>query len=650
MGVEPGRAVGYRQATDTPPARPASLDELPFERQPAVRWYSPTLLASAGLQVVMASAFGSYLDKRELQSVLGQEPFTDLSDRGEVWVDYVADTGDGFDATYTVASLVGRSRLDVKGLADSLPRGDLLVFGGDQVYPDATAGGYEHRLTGPFTAALPWTPPDRRPALFAVPGNHDWYDGLTSFLRVFGQQKAIGGWQTYQTRSYFAVKLPHGWWLWGVDAYLDTYIDEPQLRFFDGLEVAPGDRIVVCTADPSWVEAAADPAAYRNLAYLERKIVAPKGAEVALMLAGDLHHYARYTAADRGRHKITAGGGGAFLHPTHGLPSHVPVRTDPNRAATETTYERLTTYPTAGRSRLLALGTLALPWRNPSFAPLVGLLHLLVTAEVLRRFTDRAGAAVADDAAGRATADAGARLVEMIGAATPGDVVADIVASLPSLALVVAVLLALVGFATPPRRLRPAPAAWAKRAMGLGHTALHLAAVVLVVWLTLQAASLAPPGWLLIAAAYVAALVLGGVVGSVVFAAYLTLANVIWGAEDNHAFSAQRHSGHKNFLRLHLGADGALTVHALGVDRPGRRWQAVPEAARVDDPWIVPTGHNPVPRLIDRVTFPGRPAAPAEPPVTRRGRDTGPGAAVARLLAGLRGSEGQDTHAEHPGG
>lgn len=641
--------MGYRQAADTPPVRPGSLGELPFHRQPAVRWYSPTLLANAGLQVAMASAFGSYLDKRELQSVSAQEPFTDLSDRSEVWMDYVADTGDGFDATYTVASLVGRSRLDVQGLGDSLPRGDLLVFGGDQVYPDATAGGYEDRLTGPFTAALPWTPPERRPAMFAVPGNHDWYDGLTSFLRVFAQQKAIGGWQTYQTRSYFAVKLPHRWWLWGVDAYLDTYIDEPQLRFFDGLEVASGDRIVLCTADPSWVEAAADPAAYRNLAYVERKIAVPKGAEVVLMLAGDLHHYARYTAGDGGRHKITAGGGGAFLHPTHGLPPHVPVRTAPDRAATETTYRRTATYPTTGRSRLLALGTLALPWRNPSFVPLAGVLHLLVTAEVLRRFTERAEAALADDAAGQATAGAGGRLVDLIRASTPVDVVADIVASLPSLALGLVVLLALVGFATPPRHMRPNRAVWTKRAMGLVHTALHVAAVVLVAWLTLRVASLAPPGWLLTGTAYVTALVLGGVVGSVVFAAYLTVANVVWGAEDNHAFSAQRLSGHKNFLRLHLGADGALTVHALGVDRACRKWQAAPKATRVDDPWIVPTGESPVPRLIDRVTFAGRPATPAEsrPP---RGRDTGPGAAVARLLAGLRSSEGQDRPTGQPGG
>ena len=49
-----------------------------------------------------------------------------------------------------------------------------------------------------------------RPSLYAVPGNHDWYDGLTAFLRLFARQRdaTIGGWRTRQSRSYFAVRLP----------------------------------------------------------------------------------------------------------------------------------------------------------------------------------------------------------------------------------------------------------------------------------------------------------------------------------------------------------------------------------------------------------------------------------------------------------
>jgi len=62
---------------------------------------------------------------------------------------------------------------------------------------------------------MPWATP--QPLMLALPGNHDWYDGLTSFLRLFTQGRMIGGWRTEQKRSYFTVQLPHRWWLYAVD-------------------------------------------------------------------------------------------------------------------------------------------------------------------------------------------------------------------------------------------------------------------------------------------------------------------------------------------------------------------------------------------------------------------------------------------------
>ncbi len=50
--------------------------------------------------------------------------------------------------------------------------------------------------------------------MLALAGNHDWYDGLTTFLRLFCVGRPIGGWRTEQTRSYFAARLPHDWWGW----------------------------------------------------------------------------------------------------------------------------------------------------------------------------------------------------------------------------------------------------------------------------------------------------------------------------------------------------------------------------------------------------------------------------------------------------
>src|SRR5437870_3574246 len=87
-------------------------------------------------------------------------------------------------------------------------------------------------ISGPFGSALPCAPEDAHPDLFALPGNHDWYDGLTGFLRIFCQGRWVGGWRTGQTRSYFALKLPHRWWLWAIDISFDAFIDRPQLEYF----------------------------------------------------------------------------------------------------------------------------------------------------------------------------------------------------------------------------------------------------------------------------------------------------------------------------------------------------------------------------------------------------------------------------------
>ena len=142
-------------------------------------------------------------------------------DDGALWFDYAADTGDGFNSSYWVACQLAQRRLAVRrsetGEDSSLspldlPRGRFLILGGDQVYPSASREAYENRFIKPFEAAsYPVCPPDRlaAPHLYAIPGNHDWYDGLASFMNVFGDRRAIGGWRTVQRVSYFAIKLPH---------------------------------------------------------------------------------------------------------------------------------------------------------------------------------------------------------------------------------------------------------------------------------------------------------------------------------------------------------------------------------------------------------------------------------------------------------
>jgi hypothetical protein len=613
-GPEAPARTPVTATADRPPPRPRRFSprELRFEPQPATRWFSPGVLTASGLHVGLTSAFGAFLDKRELQTSRPIAPDRRYADRDEVWIDYVADTGDGFAATATVAHQVAKPALpldDPGGGQLTLPRGDILVFGGDEVYPVASYEGYENRLAGPWRAALPWTEPGpddpAHPAVYAVPGNHDWYDGLTGFLRLFGQRRWIGGWRTHQTRSYFAVELPHRWWLWGVDIQSDALVDAPQLAFFE--EVAglaePGDRVVLATAVPTWTQLERDPRAYRNLAYLERAVLRPAGLDLKLTVAGDLHHYARYVheeATDREpgdevgpTHKITAGGGGAFLHPTHDLPASVAVGIDPDDPGDVVDYRLVTRYPSSGRSRLLSLGALLLPVRNPSFcvAPALVSLVLLWTIQFGLRSLERDGESFADAA----------------GSWGWTDLAAGMFRNSLSAALLLVLLGGLFAFAKAPpwaaagrRRLA------AKAVLAVVHLAAQVVAIATVVLVALRIAANLDGWWFTLVASGLA-FALGGLACAVVLGAYLAAAIGLPGvrAHANEAFAAARYTRHKNFLRMHVDRRGALTVYAVGLDRTVRRrdWRAVPQADQPGASWIAPAGDEPTPRLVDRLTI-----------------------------------------------
>src|SRR4030095_15029834 len=69
--------------------------------------------------------------------------------------------------------------------------------------------------------------------VYAIPGNHDWYDGLLMFLAFFCRKKPwhIGGWRTRQRRSYFALRVTEKWWIWCIDIQLANDMDQPQADY-----------------------------------------------------------------------------------------------------------------------------------------------------------------------------------------------------------------------------------------------------------------------------------------------------------------------------------------------------------------------------------------------------------------------------------
>ena len=104
----------------------------------------------------------------------------------EVWIDFAADTGDDGDVSSAVAGMVFAEYALQDGSGRILPRGDLLIFGGDTAYPLSSAPEIARRLTHPWNQVLARQgPPARTRVLLGIPGNHDWYDGLDGFARLF---------------------------------------------------------------------------------------------------------------------------------------------------------------------------------------------------------------------------------------------------------------------------------------------------------------------------------------------------------------------------------------------------------------------------------------------------------------------------------
>jgi hypothetical protein len=65
----------------------------------------------------------------------------------------------------------------------------------------------------------------------------------------------------------------------------------------------------------------------------------------------------------------------------------------------------------------------------------------------------------------------------------------------------------------------------------------------------------------------------GWVVGSAVMGLYLLVSLNLFGRHSEEAFSALAIQDFKNFLRIHVAADGTLTIYPVRIDRVPRRWR-----------------------------------------------------------------------------
>lgn len=613
-----------------------------------VNWYDPKQLLGTAVEVLVSTTLGRHSDRRSIEASNREARFFDFSAKQgaaplqdhdqhikpisfpledvtgieqptEFWIDYVSDLGDGFNSTYAVAYALAQESLEVEGVEEPLKRGDILIFGGDEVYPTADRREYKERLVNPYHWAWKNLPEQIEangkkrltvlaPYLFALPGNHDWYDSLSSFMEFFGDHEKdefASGWHVPQNRSYFAIKLPQGWWLLGVDFQLESDLDYWQIKYFEkivNLYMQPGDRIILCCAEPFWVFEKLDPKrkSARQDSNLRRLIEilkvrqgqtdkaeadeTPKDKQIALYLAGDLHHYFRaWGKADKedpqekNSLQITSGGGGAFLHPTHGAMAWAYAKTD----------FRTHSYPSARRSWWMGWWNFLFPCFNRGFGLVTAGLYFLIGWFVFFSNLDEH-----KDSNFFSTSQS---------LSAYGKDCLNLAFHSPPLSLLL--LIAMGGFIF--FTFTEHTAKHFRIFAGVIHAAVQICGAFLLLWFSnevyeqidfpvikqiLAHLSSTAPGrvtqssvhWFVEMLPFLPKLLIintlmlvgGYIVGAILMGLYLFISLNVFGQHQTSAFSSLKIEDWKNFLRLKINLEtGELTIYPIGIRRVPRIWE-----------------------------------------------------------------------------
>ncbi|KAF2324413.1 hypothetical protein GH714_013765 [Hevea brasiliensis] len=297
-----------------------------------VPWYSGTsadLFKTVFDLLVSVTVFVGRFDMRMMQAAMtkvengeqqGDLLYDHFSEKEDLWFDFMADTGDGGNSSYTVARLLAKPSIQLTrgDSVLSLPRGNLLLIGGDLAYPNPSAFTYEKRLFCPLNM-------------------------LYSLRRA-----------------------------------LHNDIDVYQFKFFSELikeKVGDNDSVIIMTHEPNWLlDWYWNSVSGKNVSHLICDYL--KG-RCKLQIAGDLHHYMRhsYVPSDRPvhvQHLLVNGCGGAFLHPTHVFSNFKELY--------GTNYETKAAYPSLEDSSRIALGNiLKFRKKNWQFDFIGGIIYFVLS-------------------------------------------------------------------------------------------------------------------------------------------------------------------------------------------------------------------------------------------------------------------------------
>ncbi|MFK4865171.1 metallophosphoesterase family protein [Streptomyces sp. CSMPJR101] len=253
----------------------------------------------------------------------------------------IGDTGEGDDPQYAVVPGLLKEGRDTR----------FAILASDVIYPVGGADDYGPKFFRPYQ--------DYRAPIYAIPGNHDWYEDLTAFMRVFcddapplppepaprplsrarlrsllwhrpreGDGQRLDEARKLRSAPDQLATQPGPYWaidagpvrIVGIDTGLLGTLDAEQGAWLREVSKDPRPKILI-TGSPLYVDGEHHPCAIEGGGTVDDVVRDPAHRYVAA-IGGDIHNYQRYPVrvGDRTIQYVVAGGGGAFMHATHTIP------------------------------------------------------------------------------------------------------------------------------------------------------------------------------------------------------------------------------------------------------------------------------------------------------------------------------------------
>ena len=258
----------------------------------------------------------------------------DRSDLGSFGFLVVGDTGEGDESQFALVPPLLSVGQDTH----------FMVICSDVVYPDGDVNEYLGKFCVPYE--------DYPKPIYALPGNHDWYDGLNGFMVHFCGAKPsecpLGKngllrrlWRKAarvhpevlekcrdlrpeleenlkQPGPYFAIETD-SLRIVGIDTGINGWLDRDQGEWLRWVSSSSPKPKILLTGKPIYVDNEYHPGDIEDGAMKVDDVVCAGEHNYVAVIGGDVHNYQRYPVkvGTRRIEYIVSGGGGAYMSDTH---------------------------------------------------------------------------------------------------------------------------------------------------------------------------------------------------------------------------------------------------------------------------------------------------------------------------------------------